>query len=226
MENKQTEGKSSIVAPKDWPGAFGLYKLSKEAILVNWQSYVALILLAAAFSLVTSLVFGSNKETLHYDIGQLISVLLSVFISTATTLLFLRSVERKTMSFSLSLSEALNFFVAFIAMSFLVYIALFVSFLLLVVPFFFVMPRLSLAPYALIDKNLGPIEAIQASWDMTKEHVGKVYGIIGVNLLFVLLVFTIIGIPFAMYFVFMYSAASALLYRWITANSQQTLPQK
>jgi hypothetical protein len=59
------------------------------------------------------------------------------------------------------------------------------------------------------------LDSIRASWDKTNGHVGKVYGIVGVNILMALLVITIIGIPVAIYLLVAYSAAFAYLYRYI-----------
>ena len=89
------------------------------------------------------------------------------------------------------------------------------SILLFLIPAFFVIPRLLFAPYLVIDKNMGGVDAVQASWNMSKGHIGKVYGIIGLTLAITLLSITIIGIPFAIYFTVMYSAAFAVLYNFV-----------
>jgi hypothetical protein len=109
----------------------------------------------------------------------------------------------------------------YIANAILMTLLLGVAFVLLVVPFFFVLPRLLLAPYFLIDQKLGPIVALQRSWEATKGHAGKIWGIIGASLAMALLAVTIIGIPFAIYFLFMYGAASALAYEFV---AKQTAP--
>jgi membrane-anchored glycerophosphoryl diester phosphodiesterase (GDPDase) len=103
----------------------------------------------------------------------------------------------------------------------LLWVVLSLSLLLFVIPFFFVLPRLVLSPYYLVNQNLGPIAALKASWEKTKGHSGKVWGIIGVNILFVLLCVTIIGIPVALYLLFMYASASPVLYYWINRQSTQ-----
>ncbi len=89
------------------------------------------------------------------------------------------------------------------------------SFIALIIPFFIVAPRIALSPYFLIDKNMGPIEALKASWAITQGHAGKVWGIIGANIAFALLILTLIGIPVAIYLLFMYSAALAVLYEFL-----------
>jgi hypothetical protein len=70
---------------------------------------------------------------------------------------------------------------------------------------------------------MSPIEAIKASWDATEGHVGKVYGILGVNILILLPIITLIGVLATVYFGFMYYAATAVLYVFLTKN-QKTKP--
>lgn len=217
-----TTSKAAIAAPKEWPGAFKLYSISKEAMLVNWQTYLGVLLVSFAFSFVVSAVFGSDTSSGMYALGQFVSMLLSVFIAAATTVIMFRNVARKQISFNESLSEGLKYYVSFIVMFILMYVIAALSLLAFIIPFFFVAPRIALSPYFLVAKNMGPVDAVKASWDETKGHAGKVWGIIGVNVLIALLIFTIIGIPFAMYFFFMYSAAMVLLYSWIQANNKTT----
>lgn len=95
---------------------------------------------------------------------------------------------------------------------------------LFIIPVFFIAPRLVLAQYFIVDKNMGPVESIRASWNATKGNVGKVYGIFGATLVMSLLMLTIIGIPFALYFLLMYSAAYPLLYVWAMRRTEVVAP--
>jgi membrane-anchored glycerophosphoryl diester phosphodiesterase (GDPDase) len=112
----------------------------------------------------------------------------------------------------------------YIANAVIITLLLAIAFVLLVVPFFFVLPRLVLAPYFLVDQKLGPIVATRRSWQATKGHAGKIWGIIGASLAMALLAVTIIGIPFAIYFLFMYGAASALAYDFVAKQTALTQP--
>jgi uncharacterized membrane protein len=128
----------------------------------------------------------------------------------------------------ISLSDAFNaskkyIWNVFLA-SILVGLAVIGSLLLFIIPFFFVFPRLIFTSYLVIDKDMKPTEAFKASWSMSKGHLGKVYGIAGANIAMALLVVTIIGIPFAIYFIFMYTAASAVLYTFLKKQQPATVP--
>ncbi len=72
-------------------------------------------------------------------------------------------------------------FLAMLGMQFLMSFVLLVGFLVLVVPGVILALGLSLAQYYLVDQEMGPVEAMLASWDATKGHKGKIflYGLAG-----------------------------------------------
>ena len=217
--------------PGAWPGAFGLYKFSKRAVLNNWQTLLAIILLSFVASFVISMIGGIGSTVdpdtnmvqygAMYYVMQLVNFLVAIALSVATTVAELRSVDGKKLSLSESFAPTGKFFVRLLLQMLLIGLIAIVSFVLLIVPFFIVMPRLVLAPYFMIDKDMGVMDSIKASWEQTKGNVGKVYGIFGATLLMMLLMITIIGIPFALYFLFMYSLAFVVLYRWVGRNQAQ-----
>ena len=130
-------------------------------------------------------------------------------------MVYLAGVNNKKISVSESLKSISKYIVNYFIATFIVGLAAVASILLFLIPAFFVIPRLLFAPYLVIDKNMGGVDAVQASWNMSKGHIGKVYGIIGLTLAITLLSITIIGIPFAIYFTVMYSAAFAVLYNFV-----------
>ncbi|HSW85496.1 MAG TPA: hypothetical protein VLF79_02705 [Candidatus Saccharimonadales bacterium] len=202
--------------PDTYPGAFGLYNYSKAAIKQNTSTVVLLIVLSLLISIIINAIFSGSSTR---GVGSLIVDLVSVLFSTALTLTYLAGVRREKLSFSDSITQSFPYYLKFLGLTLLIVLSAIVSFLLLIIPFFFVVPRLVLSPYYLLDKNMGIIDAYKASWDFTKGHVAKVYGIVGVNILIALLLVTIIGIPFAIYFWIMYSAAFAVLYKFIDGHS-------
>ena len=66
----------------------------------------------------------------------------------------------------------------------------------------------------MLDQDLGVVEAFKASWHQSKDHVAKVYGIIGAEIVMAILCFVIIGI----YFLLMYAAANAVLYYFVKGS--------
>jgi len=190
--------------PDTWPGAFGVYKYSKQAVKLNIGTLILIWVINFAVSIIL--------EAVLKNVGQAIVLVLSSLLTAAYTLTYLAGIRGERRSVGEALSAAMPLWLKMIALNLLVGISVALSLLLLIIPFFFVLPRLSLATYFLVDKNMGVLEAYKASWAATKGNVGKVWGIIGATIAMVLLMITIIGIPFAIYFLIMYSAAMAVLY--------------
>lgn len=201
--------KTASESPATWPGAFGVFNQSQKAVILNVSALIALYALAIIVSVIC---YFLGK------LGDLLSNLFSVVLTGATTYVYIAGVRKKQTQFEEALSKGVSVFVKMFIVSLLTVLALVGSILLFVIPFFFVLPRLFLVNYFLIDQNLGPVEAIKASWNATEGHSMKVWGIIGASIVMILPAFTIIGIPVAIYLIFVYAAASAILYEFIRDN--------
>jgi hypothetical protein len=192
--------------PTEWPkGTFGLYKYSKAAVKPNVWTLVGLYVIIAVVNVSLQAVLKRPEKT--------IASIVSLVFELAIVHVLFAGIRGQRMSIGQSFSKlSPMLFLKYLVNNIVVNLLLAVSFLLFVVPFFFVLPRLILAPFMLVDKNLGPIEAIGASWRLTKGHVGKIYTIIAAFIAMALLCITIIGIPFAIYFLIMYSATLPIAY--------------
>jgi len=197
-----------------WPGAFGIYKYSKQAIKLNINSFIILFVLNIGVVGVTNS-FGLIPDY-GSSVADLISVILNVFLSIATVIVLLDSIRGEKSDWLVALKKSTQYFINYFVTSILVSLILIGSLLALVIPFFFIAPRMVNVFYHLIDKDMEIIDSIKASWESTSNNVGKIYGIFGVNILIVLLAVTIIGLPFAIWFGIMYYAASAIYYEYTT----------
>lgn len=204
--------------PSSWPGAFGVYKHSKQAVKVNLVTIIVLWVISVLVSTLSTSLFGDTW-------GQLVSFIVSALFSASLVLAYLAGVRGQKMSIGDSITQAVPFWLPMIGLSILLMVALGLSVILLIIPFFFVLPRVILAEYYLVDKKMGIIDAFKASWDESKGHAGKVYGIFGATILMALLMVTIIGIPFSIYFLIMYSAATVILYEFINKSAPAGVPQ-
>lgn len=221
-KDQTTNPNSSEVesVPSVWPGSFGAFKYSREAIRFNLKAAVLLLVLVGVVSFVPSFVTGGKDSSSSISLlVSLVFQLLTLFISIAMLRVYLASVRRQKIDAQEALTSVEPMLVLkYIGYSIVSSVVLVLSFLLFIVPFFFVLPRLMLAPYFLIDKNMGPIEALQASWTSSKGHSGKIWGVIGASIVMALPIVTIIGIPVSIYLLVMYSAVYALLYLYITGH--------
>lgn len=190
---------------KQWAGAFSAYKPSREAIMLN-ISTILLIIVAVIFAEILLQAIFNNDN---------FSGLINLLAAPLFTYAIYSGVYGKKVEPGKIIEKTSPFYLRLILLSVLISISLFASFILLIIPFFFVMPRLVLAPYYLVHKNLDVMEAFSMSWEKSKQHQGKVWGIIGASIVMVLPAITIIGIPVAIYLVFMYSAASAVLFKFV-----------
>lgn len=197
--------------PSEWPGAFSIYKYSKQAVKFNLGTILVL-----GFG---SIVVSSITEWKIGFVGQIISLVAGALFTASLTLAYLAGTRGQRMSFKEAIKKGWPYLIKMVLFTVLGTVIAIVSFLLLIVPFFIVVPRIVLANYFLIDKNLGPWESIKASWEASRGHAGKVWGIFGVNLLMILLGFTLIGIPVAIYLLIMYSAGMAVLYEHLNKHA-------
>ncbi len=202
--------------PTSWPGAFGLYKYSKPVVEANIWTLVFVGLLSLVASGVAGALFKQN-------IGDLVSFIVGSLVAAANALIFLTSIRGHKIKTGDAIKKSVPFWLNMILLNLLVLAATISSILLFVIPFFFVFPRLVLANYYLVDKRMAPLEAFKASWNATKGQSSKVWGIIGANLAYCLLFVTIIGAPFAIYFLIMYSGAMALLYSYLQKQPDSTV---
>lgn len=208
----ETETNSLKKLPHEWPGAFGLYKYSKQAVQINLWTLVFIGLLNIGVSILLQILF---KERF----GNVVSYIIGGLSTAATTIVYLASIKGRQITVETAIKQALPFWLRMLVLNILITFALVGSFLLLIVPFFFVLPRVLLANYYLVDKNMDPLDAFKASWHATQGHNSKIWGIIGANVAMALLVVTVIGIPFAIYFLIMYSAAFALAYAFLPKHT-------
>lgn len=213
MATKATTKRQEYIPKGEWPGAWDIYQHSKRAVLRNWQLLLGLIALSIFISMIVDALFG-QKETQYFS--DLLAYLLGAVIGLLLTIVYFASIRGKQASFSDTFAKFDPIlYLKYVGTSIVTALLSLLAFMALVVPFFFVFPRLVMAAYLVVDKGLGPIEAVKQSWLMTEGHIGKIWGIIGATLVMALPILTIIGTPFALYFIFMYQIAMIVLYEFL-----------
>jgi hypothetical protein len=223
---EQPQIKTSTEPLTNWPGAFGAFKPSRAAIRINLGTLILLALCAIAVSLIAS--FATNRIIL---VGSIVSGVVSACFSVAFTYALLESVKGHPVDVKTAISTIGPLWWKMFLLDILVGLTVLGGLILLIVPGLIFATRLILARYYLVDQHLGVIEAYKASWHATKGNGGKIWGVFGVSLLFILPSITIIGILATIYLTVMYSAVFGLLYLYLNKraktgqSSDQPVPQ-
>lgn len=190
-----------------WPGAFGIYNKSKEIVMGNLAVYAILLFGAAAIGFFLGII---------PILGDIANLVIQSIAGVALVAVSFAGVRGKKMSFEEAISVGFSkVAVKFFLLSLLMGLIAVGTMILLIVPFFIVFPRIILAPYLLVDQKLGIKESLNKSWELTRGNVGKVWGVIGVSILFAILCIVLVGI----YFTLMYAVAFAILTTHLTGGS-------
>ena len=211
-----------------WPGAFGAFKYSKSAVMLALKPLLILLLSSTALTSIlyypvisnSSKIGTANQVTL--PLGSVIILnITSILVAIIIVVLLLNATQGKKIKLTDAVKSTLSpkLLINYTFCNIIVGAFLIASAFLLFIPVLFWGPRLALTLYYLIDQKMNCLDAISASWKATKGNVGKVWGIIGVYIVISLPVITIIGIPFAIYLLFMYQAALIVLYQNIKTSS-------
>jgi hypothetical protein len=192
-----------------WPGAFGAFKYSQSAVILNLSTILILYVIGILVSFIQP-VLPSSLYIIIYTIVTFVLYVVEYKV-------FLASAKGKKLEIGDAVKESMDatLILNMLGLAILVGASIVIGFILLIIPGLIILPRLVLAPYFLLDQKLDMVDAYKASWNATKGHSWKVWGIIGAAIVMFLPVLTIIGIPLTIYLIFMYSAVSAVLYEYI-----------
>ncbi len=143
----------------------------------------------------------------------------TVFVWTLVSLFLVSYSIIQVRGTNISISEILKFifdaklFINYVAASLLVTLLVSVGFMLLIVPGIILGLGLMFTYYIIVDKNLGPIEAMKESWNISKGYKMELFLLfLAVMLISFVLGLTIILAPFAyLYSTFALAAAYDIL---------------
>ena len=197
---------------------FALFKPSIKAMWLNLGTIFLVALSAIASVLIPAMLIGAavgvrNRvgETSDSPFLIALAVVIGLVALIAAIVLFsafvpvgLKSVRGKKVGYN----EAVNLGKRYAWRLFLLGLAsgaiILIGFILLIVPGLFMLRRYYLAPYFLVDRDLGVFEAMRQSAEASIKFSGPVWGLIGVEILLGILsiipaVGVILGIPQLLY---------------------------
>jgi uncharacterized membrane protein len=172
-----------------------------EALRFGWETakknirfYLVVLLIVFGISFLFSTLDSSLSEdaTMARFVVGITSWVVSSITSIGLIRIALNFVEKKPSTYS-DLFTYYNRTVNYMATSILYGMIIVAGIILLVIPAFYWGIRFQFFSYLVTEKNLGPIQALKASWQLTAGHTWQlfVYGLIvmGINLLGVLALF-------------------------------------
>lgn len=180
-----------------WGGAFDVFGKMFERVKANPHPA---ILLAAAYVIVVLLeelvVLGKAEPS----VAQLLWFGL---LETAFFLVFLLALPTYGWALArgekISIGELMRFdarkYVALLAGGFLYSLAIVGSLILLIIPVIWVLAWFALYQIVVVDRGLGPVQALKESKRLIRNDKRKVWGIIGATILFSLLVSLLTIVP-------------------------------
>jgi len=120
---------------------------------------------------------GGHGDGLGTGSGFLSVILfiLAIILGLMTVILSVRAVHQKNVRFADVWADFKRLWLRLIGVEILSILLIGFSFVLLIIPGILVLPRLILAPYLLVDQDVGAMEALNRSWDMTKGYFGAIW---------------------------------------------------
>lgn len=133
---------------------------------------------------------ATGQTTKNYDLVYhlltLIGVALSLSMAVGMVKITLKLADNREAKLSDLFSKDIKLILKLVAVGIISGIIVLLGIILLIVPGIIFSMRLMFVGYFLIDKNLGPIEAIKASWNATRGNVWNLLGLAGLNFLVIL----------------------------------------
>lgn len=212
-------------------GAFRAFGEAFRQVRVNPAPAALFLLAYLALGLIELKVIGLGPE--YIDLGYFFK--LAAF-EAAFGLVFLLAVpvyalalaDRKSISLGTFMRFNARKYIALLIAGVLYGLAVIGSFLIFIIPAIWVIAWFAAYEMAVIDKNMGPVQALKESKRLLRRHKGKVWGLIGVSFLLAIPVSLLQWVPvvgtqlaavISQLVVILTTATAALLYRWAQPQS-------
>lgn len=205
--------------------SFELFNPSVDVIKNNLLVYFVLAVLPILVWVLPYGVIGISEDTSELSpmflVTGLIASIASLLIYPALTYTALRTSKGEKVQLNEAFREGYKKFWPLLGTAFLTGIIIFIGILAFIVPGIIMIRRYLLAPYYVLDRDMGITEAMKTSADESKQYSGTIYGILGVNVVFIIIsVIPVIGQIIGTILQFLYSVAPALRYHEIKEASK------
>ena len=201
------------------PDASDAFRTGWEALKKYFLEFLLVTLIVGALASLGSL-FSRGGGFGSAGISMLLGLLVSGPLSFGAAFFYLKAMRGDDFEIRDIFSPFRENYLQVVLAYFLYASIVMIGFFLLIIPGIIMAIRLSFVPYLVMDEKLEPIEAIKASWEMTKDFSGKIFlfGIMAIGVALLGLVCLIIGIiPAAM----LIQASFASLYLGIRGEFEE-----
>lgn len=190
-------------------------------LLVGLQ--VALFALFLLASVLINFAFPADENASVFSqlMNSLLGNIMGVFAGLGFTNYALRLSDYKSINFQDFFAKSHLFLKYFIA-ELLYVICAAIGFLCLIIPGFIIITRFSLFGYFIVDKELGPIEALERSWKTVRGASWGVFGFLLVSFLVLLVGLLCLGAGLLIAFPTV-TIATAFLYRTLLNQTDLTV---
>ncbi|MBN1191865.1 MAG: hypothetical protein JXA46_19090 [Dehalococcoidales bacterium] len=197
------------------PGVISPYKHGWNRL---WPSFLMLFLAWLIYVVITGAV-GGILQLVPYI--SFLSIFVSIPLGYGLSFCFLRAARNEEVRFE-ELFEGFRCYWNSLGAGVLSTLIILGGFILLIVPGIIFACKLAFVPYLVIDRKMGPTEAISTSWKMTSGHAMEVFLIylLGIPIMIAGLICLGVGVIISIMWI---SMANASLYYAVSKSREQVI---
>ncbi len=124
---------------------------------------------------------AGNDKVFWSTLSGLYFLLIPPLFSFSSDLMFLQAIRNQELDYG-DLFAGFKRFLDVVLANLLSGVLVVFGFILLVIPGIWISCRLAFVSYLVMDKGLGPVEAVQESWRMTDGHAWKIFVLVIVSI--------------------------------------------
>jgi len=204
----------------EWPGAFKALEAAYKQIAKNPEPmwfFVGVYTVVTAASMLAQGVSTTAEKGYQPYADAIVLIFIVPLINYALAI-----IAGKSMTIGEFMQFSFRKLLWLLVLSVLVAFIIFGSILLFILPVIWTLAWFTCASYVLVDRDLSPIAALKESKRISKDHKGKVWGIIGVTILVSIVAGFFSIIPYVgnaalAFATVLTTVATASLYKWLSA---------